>query len=151
MSRLLQSTLHPGTASEWLADLQADARVAALSPAHPTFLVRLVRHEGGWLSRHELIYGLFRTSWTCLAELDEAAGRLVAREPSAHFDAFEQTLCWSTTEHGLSIQSDCSWSGCKPGLEDLVLRSLLRFPGWRAAGLAEPTTRRMAVEGRSVA
>ena len=151
MARLLQSTLYPGTASEWLSDLQAESRVVALSQAHPSFHLRLVPHDGGWLSCHELVFGLFRTSWTCVCDLDAQAGRLVSRDPSAHFDAFEQTLSWSRTEHGLSIQSDCTWAGCKPGLEDLLLRAVLRFPGWRAAGLVEPTTQRIAVEGRAVA
>lgn len=151
MARLLQSTLHPGTASDWLADLQADARVVHLSPAHPTFLLKLIGEQDEWLARYELVYGLFRTSWICAVKIDQEANRLVARGSSQHFESFEQTLCWSSTEHGLSIQSDCIWSGCKQGLEDTLLRSLLRFPGWQAPSASERPTQRIATEGRAVA
>jgi len=151
MARLLQSTLHPGTASDWLADLQAEAQVVQLSPAHPTFLLKLIGEQDDWLARHELVFGLFRTVWTCSVNLDREASRLVARGASQHFESFEQTLCWSSTEHGLSIQSDCIWSGCKPGLEDILLRSLLRFPGWQAPGASERPTQRLVMEARAVA
>jgi hypothetical protein len=151
MPRLLQSTMHPGSATQWLDDLGGDSRVATLSPAHPTLLVRLQSEDGKQLSRHELVFGLFRTVWHCQTTLDKVAGRLTAVGAYPHFETFEQTLCWTETEHGLSIQSDLSWTGARTGLEDLLLRSLLRFPGWYSTGTSERPTQRMTMEGAAAA
>ena len=151
MPRLLQSTLHPSSASEWLDDLRGDSRIVTLSPAHPTLLVRLRLEEGMWISQHELVFGLFRTVWHCPAKLDLDAGRLIAKGWSQHFQSFEQTLCWSQTEHGLSLQSDLTFEGARSGLEDLLLRSLLRFPGLPSALASERPTQRIAMEGQAAA
>jgi len=151
MPRLLQSTLHPGSATEWLDDLRGDARVVTLSPAHPTLLVRLSSEDGMWISHHELVFGLFRTVWHCPAKLDLETGRMVAQGWSPHFQSFEQTLCWSQTESGLSIQSDISFQGARSGLEDLLLRSLLRFPGLTPSQASERPTQRIAMEGQAAA
>lgn len=151
MPRLLQSTMHPGSATQWLADLCGDSRVATLSPAHPTLLLRLDSEEGTWLSRHELVFGLFRTTWHCRADLDKEGCRLQVQGAFPHFESFQQTLCWTESEQGLSIQSDLSWTGARTGLEDLLLRSLLRFPGWHATGVSERPTQRMAMEDSAAA
>ena len=151
MPRLLQSTIHPGSANQWLGDLCGDSRVATLSPAHPTLLVRLQSEDGLWLSRHELVFGLFRTVWQCQATLDKGAGRLTSVGAYPHFESFQQTLCWTETDQGLSIQSDLTWTGARTGLEDLILRSLLRFPGWYAVGASERPTQRMTMEDTAAA
>jgi hypothetical protein len=151
MPRLLQSTMHPGSASRWLDDLVGDSRVATLSPAHPTLLVRLQKEEGNWISRHELVFGLFRTVWNCKANLDVEAGRLHAVGAYPHFESFQQTLCWTETESGLTLQSDLSWTGARTGLEDLLLRSLLRFPGWYSTPASERPTQRLSMEGTAAA
>jgi hypothetical protein len=113
--------------------------------------VRLQSEDGKQLSRHELVFGLFRTVWHCQTTLDKVAGRLTAVGAYPHFETFEQTLCWTETEHGLSIQSDLSWTGARTGLEDLLLRSLLRFPGWYSTGTSERPTQRMTMEGAAAA
>lgn len=151
MPRLLQSTMHPGSATRWLDDLGGDFRVATLSSTHPTLLMRLRSEDGKWISRHELVFGLFRTVWQCQATLDMAAGRLSAVGAGPHFESFQQTLSWNETESGVSIQSDLSWTGARTGLEDVLLRSLLRFPGWQAIGISERPTQRMTMEDSAAA
>jgi hypothetical protein len=151
-SRLLQSILHPGSANEWMADLWEGSRPLSLSSVHPTLFVRLEDGDGQALSRHELVFGLFRTVWQCKVDLDLSARRLFASGASQHFETFEQTLSWTETEAGVSIQSDLQWSGARSGLEDLLLRSLLRFPGWATIGTSERTTKRLAtVEDQAAA
>lgn len=152
MSRLLQSILHPGSANEWMADLWEGSRPYCLSSVHPTLLVRLQDGDGFAVSRHELVFGLFRTIWQSKVDLDLTSRRLVATGASQHFASFEQTLSWTETEAGVSIQSDLQWSGARSGLEDLLLRSQLRFPGWITIGASESTTKRLAaVEDQAAA
>lgn len=152
MPRLLHSTLHPGTAEEWLAGLRLGSTVASLSPAHPTLLLRLVQTDRGEEARFDLVFGLFRTVWNCPVSVSLEERRLVAKGPSAHFEAFEQTVCWQVLDHGLSIQSDLQWSGVRSGLEDLILRSLLRFSGQGITTTAsESPTRRIAMDGQVAA
>jgi hypothetical protein len=135
-----------------MADLWEGSRPYCLSSVHPTLLVRLQDGEGQTTSRHELVFGLFRTVWQCKIDLDITSRRLVATGASQHFERFEQTLSWTETEGGVSIQSDLQWSGVRTGLEDLLLRSQLRFPGWIAVSASESTTKRLAaVEDQAAA
>ncbi|MBK8801050.1 MAG: hypothetical protein IPN71_03150 [Fibrobacteres bacterium] len=152
MPRLLHSTLHPGTAEDWIAGLRLASIAMNLSPVHPTLLLRLVQTDREEFARFELVFGLFRTVWTCPVTVDLAAKRIVSNGASAHFETFEQTLCWQVSEHGLSIQSDLQWSGARTGLEDLVLRSRFSFPGHgMGATASESPTRRMAMDGQAAA
>jgi hypothetical protein len=152
MPRLLQSILHPGSADQWLDDLRGDARIVRLSSEHPTLLVRLEQMPGGpVVSRHELVFGLFRTTWHCRCELDESNRRIRSAVASQFFSSFEQVLCWTEAEGGLSIQSEIRWEGARSSLEDLIFRSALRFPGSSAMGTTESTTKRMAVGDQAAA
>jgi hypothetical protein len=151
MPRLLQSTLLPGNATQWLEAIQTQTRVSVLSSVHPTLLVGLEERSGRWFVRHELVFGLFRTVWTSAATLDRERGRLVCKGADRHFESIEQILCWEQGERGLSIQSELSWSGAKTALEDLLLRSLLRFPNCEAAAASERTTQRLAMDGQAAA
>lgn len=152
MPRLLHSTLHPGTAEDWIAGLRLGSITVNLSSLHPTLLLRLVQTDHGEHARFELVFGLFRTIWTCPVSVDLAQRRLVAKGASAHFESFEQTVCWQVSDHGLSIQSDLQWTGARTGLEDLVLRSRFSFPG-HGMGItsSESPTRRMAMDGQVAA
>ena len=143
--------LYPGNADQWFEAIRSPGRIAVLSPAHPTLLVGLEEEAGAWRVRHELVFGLYRMAWTSPAQLDRVAGRLVCKGADRHFQALEQTLCWQFGERGLSIQSELSWSGAKPALEDLLLRSLLRFPNCGASSASERTTQRIAVDGQAAA
>ena len=152
MPRLLQSTLFPGDSAGWIEALKAQSRVVTLSSAHPTFVVGLeTRGEEAFL-RHELVFGLFRTVWTTSAVLDLGKRRLTCKGAGKHFESFEQTLVWEESERGVSVQSELVWTGAKSGLEDLLLRSLLRFPGMGLESSAsERPTQRIAMEGQAAA
>lgn len=152
MPRLLHSTLQPGTVEDWIAGLRLASFGTSVSSVHPTLLLRLTPRDAGEIARFELIFGLFRTIWTCPVELDVDARRLVAKGSSRHFESFEQTLCWQVLDQGLSIQSDLQWSGAHTGLEDLVLRSRLSFPG-QGTGVSatESPTRRLSMDGQVAA
>ena len=152
MLRLLQSTLFPGNSTQWLDALKASSRIVALSSAHPTFLVALETRENELFVRHELVFGLFRTVWTSPAALDLGHRRLTCKGSSKHFQTIEQVLCWEESERGLSIQSELVWSGASSSLEDLILRSILRFPNTDLTPSAsERPTQRIAMEGQSAA
>lgn len=151
MPRLLQSTLYPGNANQWLEAIRTPARVSMLSSVHPTLLVGLEEQGGRHFVRHELVFGLFRTVWTSAATLDAARGRLVCKGADRHFESIEQILCWEQGERGLSIHSELSWSGAKAALEDLLLRSLLRFPNCESTAASDRTTQRLAMDGQAAA
>lgn len=152
MPRLLQSTLFPGDSTRWIEALKAQSRVVTLSSAHPTFVVGLESREEGLLLRHELVFGLFRTVWTTSALLDTEKRRLTCKGVSKHFESFEQTIVWEENDRGVSVQSELAWTGAKSGLEDLLLRSLLRFPGMGTETAAsERPTQRIAMEGQAAA
>ncbi len=152
MPRLLQSTLFPGDSARWIEALRAQSRVVTLSSAHPTFVVGLEAREDGIMLRHELVFGLFRTVWTTPASLDAEKRRLTCKGASKHFESFEQTMVWEENERGVSVQSELVWTGAKSGLEDLLLRSLLRFPGMGSETTAsERPTQRIAMEGQAAA
>ena len=152
MPRLLQSTLFPGDSARWIEALRAQSRVVTLSSAHPTFVVGLEAREDGIMLRHELVFGLFRTVWTTPASLDVEKRRLTCKGASKHFESFEQTMVWEENERGVSVQSELVWTGAKSGLEDLLLRSLLRFPGMGSETTAsERPTQRIAMEGQAAA
>lgn len=152
MPRLLQSTLFPGDAAQWIEALQAQSRIVTLSSAHPTFVVGLEALETGTSLRHELVFGLFRTVWNTPAVLDVDRRRLTCKGASRHFESFEQTLVWEQSDRGVSVQSEMVWSGAKSGLEDLLLRSLLRFPGMGLqTSASERTTQRIAMDGQAAA
>lgn len=151
MPRLLQSALYQVSSEDWLQGLREESTVVQLSPVHPTLLIRLVQTAQPEMSRFDLVFGLFRTSWNCAIEIDIARGRLVSKASSAHFSQFEQTLCWHETDQGLAIQSDLQWSGARSGLEDLLLKSLLRFPGVSSTVASERPTRRLTTEGQAAA
>ena len=152
MPRILQSTLFPGNSSQWIEALSAETRLVVLSSVHPTLLVGLETREGSLTVRHELVFGLFRTVWTCPATLDLEKRRLTCKGTGRHFESIDQTLCWEESDRGLSIQSDLNWTGAKSGLEDLLLRSLLRFPNTEAsASASERPTQRISMEGQAAA
>ncbi len=129
--------------------IKAESRVAMLSSVHPTLLVGLESGEHGLFVRHELVFGLFRSSWSCPALLDLDRRRLTSKGTGRHFQAIEQVLCWEENERGLSIQAELSWSGAKTGLEDLLLRSMLRFPNTEIQTASERPTQRLAMDGQA--
>ncbi len=152
MPRLLQSTLFPGDSTSWIEALKAQSRVVTLSSVHPTFVVGLESREDGFSLRHELVFGLFRTVWNTAASLEIDKRRLVCKGAGKHFESFEQTIVWEENDRGVSVQSEMVWTGAKSGLEDLLLRSLLRFPGMGSETAAsERPTQRIAMEGQAVA
>lgn len=147
----MQSTLFQGQAGQWLDAVKSESRIVALSSIHPTLLFGLEQREGAWFVRHELVFGLFRTVWSCAATLDLARCRLSCNGTGRYFDTVSQTLCWEQGDRGLSIQSELVWSGAKSVLEDLMLRSLLRFPNCDAGAGSERPTRRISMEGQAAA
>ncbi len=151
MPRLMQSTLYPGSAPQWLEAVKAETRMVSLSSVHPTLLFGIEEREGRLIVRHELVFGLFRTVWTSDATLDMDRRRLTSKGTGKHFESVQQTICWEAGERGLSIQSELVWSGASSSLEDLLLRSLLRFPNCEVAAASERPTQRIAMDGQAAA
>lgn len=152
MPRYLQSSLFPGNATSWIEALKAKSRVVSLSSAHPSLLVALETGENGVSVRHELVFGLFRTVWILPATLDLDARRLTCKGSARFFQSIEQTLCWEETDHGISLQSELSWTGGQAALEDLLLRSILRFANTDpAVSASERPTQRIAMDNQAVA
>lgn len=152
MPRLVQSTLVPGSASAWLDVLREESRTVALASAAPTLTLRLLPgHDAIW-TRHELVHGFFRTSWTCRVEtLDEASGVFLAKVEGTIFSAFRHEMRWETTAEGLIVRSDVSWEGARPSLEQILSQSLVRFPlpAGQAPAFADSPTRRMILDDRA--
>jgi hypothetical protein len=152
MPRYLQSTLFPGNSTSWIEALKAQSRLVSLSSAHPSLLIVLETGENGLFVRHELVFGLFRTVWTLPAVLDLEARRLTCKGSGRYFQSIEQTLCWDETEHGIAVQSELSWIGGQASLEDLLLRSILRFANTDPSQSAsERPTQRIAMDNQAVA
>ncbi|MEK7392326.1 MAG: hypothetical protein AAB214_07145 [Fibrobacterota bacterium] len=152
MPRYLQSSLFPGNATSWIEALRAQSRLVSLSSAHPSLLVVLESSDDGLFVRHELVFGLFRTVWTLPATLDLEARRLTCKGSGRFFQSIEQTLCWEETDHGISVQSELSWTGGQAALEDLLLRSILRFANTDpAVAASERPTQRIAMDNQAAA
>jgi len=133
--------------------IKAPSRLVTLSSAHPSLVVALEAGDNGLTVRHELVFGLFRTVWTLPATLDLETHRLTCKGSSKHFQSIEQTLCWEESDRGVSVQSELSWTGGQTALEDLLLRSILRFANidHSATTSAERPTQRINMENQAVA
>jgi len=152
MPRYLQSSLFPGNSTSWIEALKAQTRLVMLSSAHPSLLVALESGDNGLFVRHELVFGLFRTVWTLPATLDLEARRLTCKGTGRYFQSIEQTLCWEETDRGISVQSELSWTGGQTALEDLLLRSILRFANTDpSVSASERPTQRIAMDNQAVA
>jgi len=153
MPRLIQSTLVPGTAQAWLDLLHGEARTIPLASSVPTLSMRILAgHDASWV-RHELMFGLFRTSWTSRIELfDREAGHLVAQVEGTIFTSFRHEMRWQSSVEGVVVNSDLWWEGARPSLEQILSQSLVRFPMpiGQAPSFAESPTRRMVIDDRAI-
>ncbi len=153
MSRLVQSSLVPGSAANWLDLLRDESRTVTLASSTPTLTMRIIQAgDVSWM-RHELLSGFFRTSWTSrVSMLDLEAGKLVSESEATIFAKFRHEMVWEPSSEGLSIRSELSWEGARPSLERLLEQSILRFPqpAGQAPSFSESPTRRLVLNDRVV-
>lgn len=152
MPRLVQSSLVPGSATNWLGVLRDESRSVAMASSAPTLTLRILPGlQPSWV-RHELLSGFFRTSWTSIIqEFNPEAARIVSQAEGNIFVRFRHELTWETTSEGLVVRSDISWEGARPSLEQILNQSILRFPiaPGQLPSFSESPTRRMLVAGQA--
>lgn len=156
MPRISQSSLLPFGKVEFLDLLCADTQRVALAAQVPTLSFQVKRVDGEpRFVQHNLVFGLFRTSWQSrVSRWDLEIGLFVSELPEGLLAGFRHAMRLEESNGGLLVHDELAWDSVRPSLGDLLMRSVVRHPHPATAmpAFAErPTTRFPSISGQQAA